>query len=78
MIVYALVRVKPGSDRTVLQEIRELLNVKNSVTVYGEYDLVLEVEIEDIDRLDAFIFDTLRMIPGVESTTTLITTQIPE
>jgi DNA-binding Lrp family transcriptional regulator len=61
----------------VLRKIRKLSNVRKSVTVYGEYDLVLEVEIENIDKLDAFIFDTLRMIPGVESTTTLITTRIP-
>jgi anthranilate phosphoribosyltransferase len=75
--VYVLVRIKPGLDRKVLQKVRKMPQVKHAVTVYGEYDLLMKIEVESTDKLDSFIFDTVRTISGVESTTTLITTKIP-
>ena len=75
---YVLIRVKPGLDREVLQNVREMPQVKDVVTVYGEYDLIVKIEVADLNDLDAFIFDTIRMITGVESTTTLLTTKIPD
>ena len=76
--VYVLIRVSPGLDREVLKKIKKLPQVKNSVTVYGEYDLIIKIELENLEELDSFIFDTIRTISGVESTTTLITTTIPK
>jgi len=49
--------------------------VKEAVQIYGEYDLILRVEVKDFDELDTFIFDVLRTIDGVKSTKTLIGTR---
>jgi len=46
-------------------------------TVYGEYDLLIRIEVEALDELDSFIFDTVRTIKGVEGSTTLITIKVP-
>lgn len=74
---YVLLRVKPGMDRTVLHNVRKLAQVKEAVTVYGEYDMLIKVEVETIEDLDSFIFDTIRTIDGAESSTTLITMEVP-
>lgn len=75
--VYVLLRIKPGMDRTVLHDVKKLSQVKAVETVYGEYDMLINVEIEALEALDSFVFDTVRTIKGVESTTTLITMEVP-
>jgi DNA-binding Lrp family transcriptional regulator len=70
---YILLTVKPGTDRAVFQTIRELRQVTDLETLYGEYDLLAEVEVKNMDDLDTFIFDSMRTIQGVMKTTTLVT-----
>ncbi len=74
---YILMRIKPGMDRSVLQTISGLKQVKDMETVYGAYDLLMKIQVEQMDDLDAFIFDTVRTIKGVERTTTLIAIEPP-
>lgn len=74
---YVLMRVKPGMDRTVLNVAKRLAQVKATETLYGEYDMLIRVEVETLDDLDSFIFDTIRNIKGVESSTTLIAIKVP-
>jgi len=74
---YVLMRIKPGTDRSVLRNVEKLAQVKAVETVYGEYDLLIRIEVEALDELDSFIFDTVRTIKGVEGSTTLITIKVP-
>lgn len=74
---YVLLRIKPGMDRNVLHNVKKLAQVKAVETVYGEYDMLLKVEIETLETLDSFIFDTVRTIIGVEGSTTLISMEVP-
>lgn len=74
---YVLLRIKPGMDRNVLQHVKNLAQVKVVETVYGEYDMLIKVEVETMEALDSFIFDTIRTIKGVEASTTLITITVP-
>jgi DNA-binding Lrp family transcriptional regulator len=74
---YVLLRIKPGMDRNVLYNVKKLNQVKAVETVYGEYDMLIRLEIETLDALDSFIFDTIRTIEGVNGSTTLITMEIP-
>ena len=75
--VYVLLRIKPGTDRNVLRNVKKLTQVKAVETVYGEYDMLIKVEIETLETLDSFIFDTIRTIEGVEASTTLISMEVP-
>jgi anthranilate phosphoribosyltransferase len=77
LAAYVLLRIKPGMDRQVLQKVKRLEQVKVAETLYGEYDMLLRVEMETLDELDTFIFDTIRTIKGVESSTTLIVIKVP-
>lgn len=75
---YLLARVKPNKDREVLEKLRRLGPVKEAATLYGEYDVIAKLEVESLEDLDTFIFDTVRTIAGIDATTTLIATEIPE
>jgi len=74
---YVLLRVKPGMDKDVFLSAKRLPQVKEAVVVYGEYDLLVRIEVPSMEDLDTFIFDTIRMISGVESSTTLIKIKKP-
>ena len=74
---YVLLQIKPGMDRNVLNSVKELSQVEVIETVYGEYDMLIKVGIKKLEALDSFIFDTIRTIEGVESSTTLITMEVP-
>jgi len=46
--------------------------VKEIYKVYGEYDIIIRVEIENIKELDSFHDEILRKIREIEMTETLI------
>lgn len=77
-IAYVLLNIKPGWDRTVLHQVKNLPQVEVVETVYGEYDMLMKVKLEALEALDSFIFDTIRTIKGVEGSTTLITMEVPK
>ena len=72
VISYTLVRVVPAKDNVVYDTIKGLPEVREVITTYGEYDMILKVEVDSLDALDNFVFSKLRTIEGIESTTTLI------
>jgi DNA-binding Lrp family transcriptional regulator len=69
---YTLIRVLPAKDKEVYNNVRGFSEVKEIVLTYGEYDLVIKVELPSLDSLDNFIFNKLRSIDGVTATTTLL------
>jgi len=64
-------------DKDVFLNVKKLSQVKEAIVVYGEYDLLVRIDVPLMEDLDTFIFDTIRMISGVESSTTLIKIKKP-
>ncbi|GAB6135993.1 Lrp/AsnC family transcriptional regulator [Thermococcus prieurii] len=69
---FVLVVVKPGNEEKVYEMLRKDPRVKEDYRVYGEYDIILRVEVSTIDELDKFHDEVLRRIPEIEMTETLI------
>jgi len=46
--------------------------VKGAVLAYGVYDMMITIETADIEELDYIVFNKIRKIEGIVSTTTLI------
>lgn len=69
---YILTKVEAGKDKEVFKEVKELEGVKKVNITYGSYDLIVEVVFEKIQELDKFVFYTLRLIPQVKETMTII------
>jgi DNA-binding Lrp family transcriptional regulator len=44
-----------------------------AVLTYGEFDLVVRIEVKSIESLEQFIFNTFRNIKGIDEVTSLIT-----
>ena len=78
VISYTLARVQRAKDLIIYNKIKELPEVKEVITTYGEYDVIIKVEVKTLNDLDMFVFSKLRTIDGVESTTTLIHAGFPK
>ncbi|WP_297063664.1 Lrp/AsnC ligand binding domain-containing protein [Thermococcus sp.] len=69
---FVLIVVKPGNEEKVYEKLKDDPRVKEAYRVYGEYDIILRVEVPTIDDLDKFHDETLRKIKEIEMTETLI------
>jgi len=69
---YTLARVLPAKDEEVYRIVKTYPEVKEVILTYGEYDLIIKVQLNSLEELDHFIFNKLRTTNGVEATTTLI------
>ncbi|MFA6002736.1 MAG: Lrp/AsnC ligand binding domain-containing protein [Elusimicrobiota bacterium] len=71
-----LVRLLAGQEKEALAKIRETKGVSHVTAVFGRWDLVLDIETQDLSTLSNVIVRDIRAIPGVTSTESLITTAI--
>jgi len=78
VVSYTLARVQPAKDVQVYYKIKDLPEVEEVITTYGEYDIIIKVKVDSLERLDEFVFHKLRTIEGVEATTTLIHADFPK
>lgn len=68
---YLLIVCEVGLERSIEEEIRKVGNVTNVDVVYGEYDIIVTVEVNDIKQLDSVVTQ-IRRIKGVLRTMTLL------
>jgi len=69
---YLLVKVRPGEGLHVAGSIRRLPEVRDVKVVFGDYDLIVEVEAGSPERLDEIVSD-VRGLGAVENVVTLLT-----
>ncbi|MEM2954567.1 MAG: Lrp/AsnC ligand binding domain-containing protein [Candidatus Nanoarchaeia archaeon] len=72
VIAYILAIVKSGAEREVIDALKNEPKIKEVRLVYGEYDIVIKVELGEISELSEFVLDKIRSIGAIEKTTTLI------
>lgn len=70
---YVLVVTKPGETRAVVSSISQIEGVVELHEVMGPYDIVIELEVQSLSDVPPILSDKIRSIPGIESTTSLVT-----
>ena len=70
---YTLIRTEHSKRDELVNKIKKLKLVKEVASVYGEYDIVVKTETNSIEELTLFIYNELRKIRGLATTTTMIT-----
>lgn len=71
-----LVKLQAGRESQTLPKIKEIKGVSHVSAVYGRWDLVVDIETDDLPKMSQLVVGKLRAIPGVASTETLVTTAI--
>ena len=70
---YVLVVTNPGETKSVFAAIQGVEGVTESHEVMGPYDIVIELKVESLSDVPPILSDKIRSIPGIESTTSLVT-----
>jgi len=73
-----LVRVTPGKEKQTLEAIKKVKGVTHVSGVFGRWDLVADIEAEDLTTLTTVVVSKIRSIAGagITSTETLISVEI--
>ena len=69
---YVLITSKSGGEKNVLTGLQELKEVDEAKIVYGEYDIIAKIKVDDVDKLNEFLLEKIRPIADIEKTSTLI------
>ncbi|MBI2041335.1 MAG: Lrp/AsnC ligand binding domain-containing protein [DPANN group archaeon] len=69
---YVLITTKSGSEKVVIEALKKMQEIKEARVLYGEYDILAKVQVNDIQNLNAFLLEKVRPIGQVEKTSTLI------
>lgn len=70
-----LIKLKAGKDREAFDKIKEL-NAKEIYALFGQYDVLMIAEAENIKELTEFVIEKIRSVEGVDSTRTIIAAEI--
>ena len=69
-----LLKLMPGKEKQTLARLKALKSVVHMSAVFGRWDLVLDMETNDLPMLSNIVVQEIRSIPGVLTTETLVTT----
>jgi len=69
---YVLGKVEAGTERDVLNSLKNVKEMKKASLTYGTYDFCIEAQFKNMEELDNFVINVLRKINGIKETATLI------
>ena len=73
MKAYVLLNTELGKEPEVIQAMKGNKEIKNIYSLYGIYDIIIEVEADTMERVKEVVFNQVRRLDNVKSTITLIT-----
>jgi DNA-binding Lrp family transcriptional regulator len=65
-----LLRIDPKIEKNFLDELRSYEGVQEAHMIYGPYDIYSIIEVPSYDQLSNLVFNKIRRLYGVKSTTT--------
>ena len=72
MQAYVLIALDSAREQQIYEEIKEMEGIKDAHILFGEWDMVAKLELENPEALSAFVIQNIRAIPGVRLTSTMI------
>ncbi|MBT3285538.1 Lrp/AsnC ligand binding domain-containing protein [Candidatus Bathyarchaeota archaeon] len=69
---YIMMNIKSGAEDEVCEALAHNPIVEEVSVIYGEYDAILKVKSENMRTLDQFITETLRALPNIFLTATML------
>ena len=70
---YVLIVTDPARTRRVTAELATIPQVEAVSEVMGPYDIVVEIVTESLTDIRPILSDQIRILEGIESTTSLVT-----
>jgi DNA-binding Lrp family transcriptional regulator len=71
VIGVTMINVLPGYEKAAYRELRNLEGIKDVYHVFGQYDFVVIIEVEDLSTLNSVV-DRIRESETVTATQTIV------
>jgi DNA-binding Lrp family transcriptional regulator len=76
VIGFTMMNVNKGAEYEVWQKLVKISGVTRAVHVFGEFDYIAIVEVNDLSELNQTV-DAIKLIQGVTTTRTFVEHQLP-
>jgi DNA-binding Lrp family transcriptional regulator len=76
IIGFTMLNVERGAEHEVWQELVKTSGVTKVVHVFGEFDYIVIIEVNELFELNHAV-DEIRLIPGVTTTHTFVEHRLP-
>lgn len=73
MKAYVLINTELGQEAAVVEELRKVPGINSASSLYGIYDVIVEVEADTMEKVKEIVFNNIRRLDIVKTTITLIT-----
>ena len=70
---FILINVEAKKEDSVYDALAKVEQIEGIREVFGQYDIIARIEARNLKEMRALIIDRVRSVPGVITTTTLIT-----
>ena len=71
VIAFVLITTKPGSEKDIYTELKGYKEIIELYPLFGEYDLIVRLEADDMDTIGKLVVEKVRSLDGVLETKTL-------
>jgi len=68
---YILIKIAPSHEREINNKLSKIAEITELHTLFGEYDLIAKIEVEDFEKLSEIVINKIRPIEGIINTKTL-------
>ncbi|HUS78507.1 MAG TPA: Lrp/AsnC ligand binding domain-containing protein [Patescibacteria group bacterium] len=73
MKAYVLLSTELGQEASIIDALQGVKEITNIHSLYGIYDLIIEMEADSMDRIKEVTFNKVRCLEHVKNTITLLT-----
>jgi DNA-binding Lrp family transcriptional regulator len=73
MKAFILINTELGQEGQVVSELNEVEGITGISSLYGIYDVIVQVEADSMEKVKEIVFNKIRRLDSVKTTITLIT-----
>ncbi|MBN2335566.1 Lrp/AsnC ligand binding domain-containing protein [Candidatus Bathyarchaeota archaeon] len=73
MKAFVLLNAELGQEASIIEALKDVKEITTIYSLYGIYDLIIEMEADSMDRVKEVVFNNVRRLDHVKSTITLLT-----
>ena len=70
-IGFVLVSIEPIYEHIVFTKLKKMKEIKEVTPLFGEYDVIVKIELKNFDEIGDIVINKIRTIKGVVKTKTL-------
>ena len=70
---FVLLNTELGMESKIIEALKGVEEITNIYSLYGIYDIIIEMEADTMDRIKEVVFNKVRRLDNVKSTITLLT-----